>query len=79
MGGQRDPLAQFGGETGKGPIFQSDADGDELGTMVTMPTFGAAQHRLRPYQRANSGYLLNTVPHASPAGNIDMPEFGVAK
>ncbi len=79
MGGPRDPLAQFGGETGNGPVLQSSADGHTFTDIVRMPTSGAVSHTMSFAPVSARFFRLSyaeKVPAAAMLGDIDMRDFG---
>jgi hypothetical protein len=81
MGGPRDPLAQFGSETGKGPVFESSDDGQSFHAIVTMPTHGAVQHTMAFAPVTARFFRLSfktAEPSKPPLGDLDLSDFGVA-
>jgi hypothetical protein len=80
MGGPRDPLAQFGGETGHGPVIEASDDGQQFRPVVTMPTFGAVQHTMA-FSPVTARFFRLTFttpePQKSPLGDIDLSSLGI--
>ena len=80
MGGPPDPLAQFAGETGHGPVFEVSEDGQQFRPIVTMPTAGAVQHTMAfPAVTARFFRLTFTTPEPqkSALGDIDFSDMGI--
>ncbi len=80
MGGPPDPLAQFAGETGHGPVFEVSEDGQQFRSIVTMPTAGAVQHTMAfPAVTARFFRLTFTTPEPqkSALGDIDFSDMGI--
>jgi hypothetical protein len=82
MGGPRDPLAQFGGEQGNGPVLEASDDGQQFKAIVTMPTYGAVQHTMAFAPVTARFFRLSFTtpePKKPMLGDIDLSEFGVSK
>ncbi len=80
MGGPGDPLAQFKGETGKGPVLEQSADGVTFADVVRLPTAGAVQHTMSFAPVTAKFYRLSFVeepPQSQMQGDIDLSEFGM--
>ncbi|HEV2711107.1 MAG TPA: glycosyl hydrolase [Edaphobacter sp.] len=79
MGGPGDPLAQFQGETGQGPVFEKSDDGVTFQEIVRIPTAGAVQHTLS-FQPVTARFFrlsfLEKEPAKAGLGDIDLSEFG---
>ncbi len=81
LGGPRDPLAIFAGETGNGPVVEASDDGQTFRPIVTLPTAGAAQHTLSFAPVTARFFRLSFLTKAPPPnsmGDIDFSELGVA-
>lgn len=80
MGGPRNPLAQFEGETGRGPVLEKSDDGVTFEEIVRMPTAGAVQHTMAfPVVTARFFRLsfLEAQPEKGQLGDIDPAELGI--
>jgi len=80
MGGPGDPLAQFQGETGEGPVLEKSDDGVTFQEIVRMPTAGAVQHTLSFPPVTARFYRLSFLekqPAKPEMGDIDLSEFGI--
>ena len=81
MGGPRDPMAQFGGETGHGPVVEASDDGRHFNSVVTLPTFGAAQHTMA-FTPVTARFFRLTFttpePQKSMLGDIDFSDLGIS-
>ena len=80
LGGPRDPLALFAGETGNGPVFESSEDGKAFHPIATLPTAGAVQHTLSFVPVTARFFRLSFLTKAPPAhieGEMDLSELGV--
>jgi hypothetical protein len=81
MGGPRDPLAQFSGETGHGPVVEAGDDGQQFRSIVTIPTAGAVQHTMA-FAPVTARFFRLTFttfePPKSLLGDIDLSDLGVA-
>jgi (4-O-methyl)-D-glucuronate---lignin esterase len=79
MGGPGDPLAQFQGETGQGPVFEKSDDGITFQEVVRIPTAGAVQHTMS-FQPVMARFFrlsfLEKEPAKAGLGDIDLSEFG---
>ncbi len=79
MGGPGDPMAQFRGETGKGPVFEKSNDGVTFEEVVRLPTAGAVQHTMS-FQPVSARFFrlsfLDEAPAKSMQGDIDLSDFG---
>ena len=78
-GGPGDPLAQFAGETGNGPMLQSSTDGHTFTDIVRMPTAGAAQHTMSFAPVTARFFRLayaDKAPASNMQGDIDLSDFG---
>jgi hypothetical protein len=79
MGGLGDPLAQFQGETGEGPVLEKSDDGVTFQEIVRVPTAGAVQHTLS-FQPVSARFFrlsfLEKPPAKAGLGDIDLSEFG---
>jgi hypothetical protein len=79
MGGLGDPLAQFQGETGEGPVLEKGDDGVTFQEIVRVPTAGAVQHTLS-FQPVSARFFrlsfLEKPPAKAGLGDIDLSEFG---
>ena len=79
MGGPGDPLAQFMGETGQGPVLEMSEDGVTFQEIVRLPTAGAVQHTMS-FQPVSARFFrlsfLEKEPVKAGLGDIDMSEFG---
>jgi hypothetical protein len=81
LGGPRDPLAIFAGETGNGPVLEASDDGQTFRPVVTIPTAGAVEHTLSFAPVTARFFRLSFLTKAAPAaglGDIDFSELGVA-
>ena len=80
MGGPANPLAQFQGETGKGPVLEKSDDGVTFQEIVRLPTAGAVQHTLS-FPPVSARFFRLTFLEEQPAkgglGDIDLSEFGI--
>jgi hypothetical protein len=80
MGGPGDPLAQFQGETGEGPVLESSNDGITFSTIVRLPTAGAVQHTMS-FEPVTARYFrlsfLEKAQSSAGLGDIDLSDFGV--
>lgn len=77
VGGPRDPLAQFQGETGQGPVLESSDDGVTFQDVVRMPTAGAVQHTMSFKPVSARFFRLSFLEKAPPKPDIDLSEFGI--
>ena len=79
MGGPGDPLAQFQGETGQGPVLEKSDDGVTFETVVRIPTAGAVQHTMS-FHPVSARFFRLTFLDKAPAkfvqGDIDLSDFG---
>jgi alpha-L-rhamnosidase len=81
MGGPRDPLAQFAGETGHGPVVEASDDGQQFRSIVTIPTAGAVQHTMAfaPVTARFFRLTFTTLePQKSMLGDIDLSDLGIS-
>lgn len=80
LGGPRDPLALFAGETGNGPVLEASEDGTVFHPIVTLPTSGAVQHTLSFTPVTARFFRLSFLTKAPPShteGEMDLSELGV--
>ncbi len=80
LGGPRDPLAIFAGETGNGPVLEASDNGQTFRPIVTLPTAGAVEHTLS-FATVNARFFrLSFLTKAPPPAlmDIDLSELGVA-
>ena len=80
MGGPRNPLAQFEGETDKGPVLEKSDDGIAFEEVVRIPTAGAVQHTMS-FLPVTARYFrlsfLEEKPVKAQLGDIDPSDFGI--
>ncbi len=79
MGGPRDPLSIFQGETGKGPTLESSEDGKTFHEIVRMPTAGSVQHTMSFAPVTARFYRLVFLEEEAAKGglgDIDLSDFG---
>jgi hypothetical protein len=79
LGGPRDPLAIFAGETGNGPVLEASDDGQTFRPIVTLPTAGAIEHTLSFAPVSARFFRLSFLTKAPPPAfmDIDFSELGV--
>lgn len=79
LGGPGDPLAQFMGETGQGPVLEKSDDGVTFQDVVRIPTAGAVQHTMS-FQPVSARFyrlsFLDKAPTKFLQGDIDFSDFG---
>jgi alpha-L-rhamnosidase len=80
MGGPLNPLAQFGGETGQGPVVEASDDGQQFRPIVRIPTFGAVQHTMAfaPVTARFFRLTFTTPEPQKPFMDIDLSDLGVS-
>jgi hypothetical protein len=82
MGRPRDPLAQFAGETGHGPVVEASDAGQQFRSIVTIPTAGAVQHTMAfaPVTARFFRLTFTTLePPKSMLGDIDLSDLGISR
>jgi len=80
MGGPGNPLAQFQGETGRGPVLEKSDDGVTFEEIVRLPTAGAVQHTMSFHPVSARFFRLSFLEQMPPKpgpGDIDLSDFGV--